>query len=363
MTEAFKMPWLCDMHRHCRTGKMAAMVTPIAAKTHQLIVAMPNLGTDRIRTPDQAVAYRDHLIGLGRPHNPLFNVTVPLYLEPDTDTDIVATGWQMGAWDCAKIYPKNGTTNADFGIDLNRLEELSEVFDVMDRLGMPVLFHAEVQHDLSGNEIDPFDKEQRTIEILDRFFERHPRIKTVIEHVTTAQMVHAIERWQREGRKIGATVAPQYLVWNRGQLFRGGLNPVWYSIPPLKTEDDRAALVRFVTESTIPWLGTDDAPHPIEAKSRPCGCPGGVFNGPVSPFIYYEVFKLSGKPDWGKRFIEFACLRGPAFYGIEINVAEQVMIAEKPWVVPNRYEQNGVSVLPMFAGEMMPYDLVPCTNE
>ncbi len=354
------MPYPVDLHQHCRMGEMQHAVVPLVAEHYRYITAMPNLGENRIRTPEQAVAYREDIRAIGRKVNPRFDLNVPLYLEPDTEPNVVRQGCEQDAWIAAKLYPKGGTTQSAEGVDFRELDRLDPAFDVIRECGMALLIHAEPQFAASGKELDVFDRETLALPYVEDILRKHRGIKVSFEHASTAVAAQCIIKWKDEGHNIGATVAPQYLAWNRNSLFRGGMNPIHYSIPVLKRESDRQALIRFVTEYNIAYLGTDSAPHPMSAKSRCERCPGGVFNSPVALFKYLEFFRASGHADWFDRFVEFACFRGPRLYGVPVDEQDSVLIKEAPWVVPDRYPVgDSDAVIPMCAGEQMKYDLVP----
>jgi len=352
------MPWPADMHVHFRLDKdMMGLVIPIAAYHYCYTTAMPNLGPDRIRTPLQALEYRQMILRIGQTVNPEFDVNVPLYLEPDTDPKVVRQGFERKAWIAAKLYPRGGTTGSEEGVDFCKLDELDEVFGAINELGMMLLIHAEPQSSPTGTVYDVFDREQRSHQFLHELLTKHRGIKVVFEHVSSAETIPFLVRMKAGGHTIGATVAPQYLVWSRNSLFQGGMNPLRYSIPVLKRERDRLALVEFVTDGDIAFLGTDSAPHPVSAKSKHTGCPGGVFNSPVALFTYFEVFKNSGCADWFDRFVEFACFRGPEFYGLPVYQSDAIVIKERLWRVPDVYENRGARIIPMMAGQQMEYSV------
>ncbi len=350
------MPWPVNLHTHLRfEERMMELVVPRTAELYRYATAMPNLGKDRIRTPYQAIDYRNKILGIAHKENPRFDVNVPLYLEPDTSPDVVRRGFDVGAFIAAKLYPKNGTTNSAEGVDFRYLEELDPVFGTMEERGMLLLIHAEPQISDDGNEIDVFKREDEALRPLDHLRYRFPHLKIVFEHISTKKGADFVSA---AGENIGATVAPQYLVWNRNELFRGGMNPAKYSIPVLKKESDRKELIRFAINSPRCFLGTDSAPHPGANKSKPHGCAGGVFNEPVSLFVYFQIFKESGYDDWFDRFVEFACFRGPRFYGLHLDEEDSVLIVEKPWEVPPVYTSDSTTVIPMLAGEQVQYSLV-----
>ena len=60
-----------------------------------------------------------------------------------------------------------------------------------------------------------------------------------MEHITTSDGVEVVRSFP--GR-LGATITPQHLLYNRNALFHGGLRPHVYCLPVLKREVHRLAL-------------------------------------------------------------------------------------------------------------------------
>ena len=116
--------------------------------------------------------------------------------------------------------------------------------------------------------------------------------------------------------RLGATITPQHLMFNRNAIFTGGIRPHFYCLPVLKRERHRLAL-RKVATSGDPrfFLGTDSAPHFRELKEAACGC-AGIFNAPIAMHSYCTVFDQENALD---RLEAFASLNGPRFYGLPPN--------------------------------------------
>src|SRR4029079_5687990 len=137
-----------------------------------------------------------------------------------------------------------------------------------------------------------------------------PALKIVFEHITTAEAVAFVES---AGPNVAATVTPHHLIINRNALFEGGLRPHAYCLPVAKRERHRLAVRRAATSGSPKFfLGTDSAPHAVEAKEAACVC-AGIFNAPFALESYASVFEAEGALD---RFQGFASEHGPRFYGL-----------------------------------------------
>jgi dihydroorotase len=357
------MPRPANPHTHLRDPDtqpdLFELAVPETAKLYAWCTAMPNLGKNRIRTPQQAIAYRERIRAAAAPHNPRFDAEVPLFLEPDTDLRVLRTGFEQGAWRTAKVYPRNGTTESDFGVDFRSFERIYARLAIMEELGMRCLVHAEVVLDEDGELVVDRFREELAVAIIGKALKQFPKLRVVVEHVTSRAMIAALKRWRREGYRIEATIAPQYLLWNSSVLFERGMNPGRFSVPVLKDEEDRSDLVEFMLEGGG-MLGTDSAPHVVSAKSRHECCPGGVFNEPVGLFVYFHLFRMLGSERWFEQFTDFACRKASEAYGREPVPGDSVLITETPWDVPERYQFRSAEVVPMFAGmKAFPYSLKP----
>ena len=295
-----------DWHVHLRDGEMLAAVLPFTADIFGRAIVMPNLVPPVITTAD-ARAYRERILAAAPPGGG-FTPLMTAYLTDNTDPDDLAMGHAGGVLVAAKLYPAGATTNSDRGV--TDITAIRDVLASMEQLGMPLLVHGEV----TDPEIDVFDREAAFIEqVLGPALDRHPDLRVVLEHVTTADGVEFV---QGAGDRVGATITPHHLVLNRNALFAGGIRPHMYCLPVAKRERHRLALREAATSGeTSFFLGTDSAPHPVSAKLAECGC-AGIFNAPAALEIYAQVFDEEGALD---RLEAFASLNGPAFYGLAPN--------------------------------------------
>ncbi|KAI3819247.1 hypothetical protein L1987_13072 [Smallanthus sonchifolius] len=118
-----------------------------------------------------------------------------------------------------KLYPAGATTNSQDGVT-DLFGKCLPVLEEMVNQDMPLLVHGEV----TDPEIDIFDREKVFIDrILKPLIQKLPKLKVVMEHVTTMDAVKFVESCE-EGC-VAAMVTPQHLLLNRNSLFQGGLQP------------------------------------------------------------------------------------------------------------------------------------------
>ena len=203
----------------------------------------------------------------------------------------------------------------------------------------------------SDPEVYIFDREAVFIERhLEPLLRRHPGLKVVLEHITTAD---AADFMRSAGPNLAATITPHHLHINRNAMFRGGLRPDFYCLPVAKREKHRLAL-RAAATSGDPnyFLGTDSAPHARSAKESACGC-AGIYNAPHALESYAEVFEQEGALD---RLEAFASEFGPRFYGLPLNEGT-ITLQRQEHLVPQRLGEGELSLVPFHAGEVLGWRL------
>ena len=117
---------------------------------------------------------------------------------------------------------------------------------------------------LSESEWGPI---KRDIELI-----RKTGCKYHVCHVSTKESVELIRQAKREGLDITCETAPHYLILTDRDLQEDGR---FKMNPPLRSAEDRAALIEGVKDGTIDMIATDHAPHSAEDKSM--GLAGSAF--------------------------------------------------------------------------------------
>ncbi len=295
-----------DWHLHLRDDALLRTVLPYTIRQFGRAIIMPNLLPPVITTFD-AIAYRDRILN-ALPADSEFQPLMTCYLTDNTDPDELEHGYLEKVFTAVKLYPANATTNSDYGI--TSWDNIRPVLERLEKIGMPLLIHGEE----ADPDIDIFDRESIFIDrVLSWVVKDYPKLKIVLEHITTADGVAFVEE---SDANVGATITPHHLMINRNAILMGGIRPHMYCLPIAKREHHRLALRAAATGSNSSFfLGTDSAPHPISAKETDCGC-AGIFNSPIAIELYAQVFDEEDALD---QFEGFASLHGPAFYGLPIN--------------------------------------------
>jgi dihydroorotase len=332
-----------DWHVHLRDGAMLRAVAPATARQFARAIVMPNL-TPPITTVAAARAYRERILA-AVPAEAGFTPLMTAYLTDDSDPAELERGRAEGVFTACKLYPANATTNSAAGVtDLAKLER---VFETLERIGLPLLIHGEV----TDAEVDVFDREAVFIDRhLAPLLARHPGLKVVLEHITTAEAADFV---RGGGPNLAATITPHHLQINRNALFRGGLRPDFYCLPVAKRERHRLALRAAATGGEPKFfLGTDSAPHARSAKESACGC-AGIYNAPFALESYATVFEQEGALE---RLEAFASAYGPRFYGLPPNEGT-ITLERRDQLVPQRIGEGDQALVPFHAGELLGWRL------
>ena len=84
-------------------------------------------------------------------------------------------------------------------------------------------------------------------------------------HISTKESVEIIRKAKAEGLDVTCETGPHYLVMNDSMLQEHGR---FKMNPPIRSEEDRKALLEGILDGTIDMLATDHAPHSEEEKGR-----------------------------------------------------------------------------------------------
>jgi len=332
-----------DWHLHLRDGAAMAAVLADSARRFARAIVMPNLKPP-VRTTQEALAYRSRILA-ALPAGAAFEPLMTLYLTEDTLPEEISRAKLSGRVHGVKLYPAGATTHSEAGV--TRLSRCFHALERMQAVGLPLLVHGETTEPA----IDVFDREMVFIEeVLGPTLERFPGLKIVLEHVTTREAVQFVEV---TGPNVAATITAHHLLLNRNALFLGGIRPHHYCLPVLKREEDREALVEAAVSGNPKFfLGTDSAPHARAAKEAACGC-AGIYTAHAAIELYAIAFEEAGALD---KLEGFASEFGARFYGLPVN-SGRITLVREDWKVPERLAFGGDELVPMRAGESIPWKL------
>lgn len=320
-----------DFHVHLRQGPAMAAYVARSAALFGRFLAMPNvvppLVTGRgvsdylaaLRTavpmsggtlPDAGAGFQDTSSGICKP---LGSFKLIPGMGRQAVLDCLAAGALIG-----KYYPAGSTTNAADGVP--HPDAVEAELAAMEEADAVLSIHAE----------DPsapvMEREKAFLPQIDLMLNRYPRLRIVVEHLSSAAGVHAVLAWPQ---RVVATITAHHLAFTIDDLAGERLDSGFYCKPIVKTAADRTALVRAACSGDSRFFfGSDSAPHTAQAKAAGAA---GVYASPVALQLLAGVFEEAGALD---RLEAFTSVRGAAFYGLEPNEG-QLVLCREAWTVPD----------------------------
>jgi dihydroorotase len=126
-----------------------------------------------------------------------------------------------------------------------------------------------------------------------------------LTHLSTRGSVRLIGEAKKRGVRVTADVTPHHLLLDETCMIRGGRCDANFKMkPPLRTEEDRQALVDGIKTGVIDCIATDHAPHTAAEKTLTFEkAPFGVIGMETAFSVLYDRLVRTGIIDL-KRLIE-----------------------------------------------------------
>jgi dihydroorotase len=313
-----------DMHVHLRQGDMLELVAPYTARDFAAAVVMPNLSPP-VTGLSQVLDYRQAILRVtGESFTPLMTLFFRAYSRAEL---LEARPHIIGV----KLYPAGMTTNSEAGP--SDMDEACDTLAIMEELDIPLLVHGEGCGFV-------MDREALFLPVVEHWARSFPRLRIVLEHVTTRSGVELLDRFDN----LFATITLHHLLITLDDVLGGLMRPHLFCKPVAKRPEDRDALRRAALSHPKAFFGSDTAPHPREAKEAP-GCAAGIFSAPVALPALAELFEELGALD---RLQAFVSDRACAAYGLT-PAPRQIHLERRAWTVPERIG----SVTPYLAGQTL----------
>ena len=145
------------------------------------------------------------------------------------------------------------------------------------KLNMIIAAHCEVDSLLNGGYIHAgeyarlhnhrgISSESEYLQVIrDLALAKETKVKYHICHISTRQSAEALKKAKAEGVDASGETAPHYLLLNDMNIKEEGR---FKMNPPLRSEEDRQALIKAISEGTIEIIATDHAPHSKDEKAK-----------------------------------------------------------------------------------------------
>lgn len=321
-----------DFHVHFRKDNILRSAIYFTARQFKRATIMPNT-IPPILNAQNVSWYRESIRRLAPWFEPLMTIQITNGTTPLTISEAKKIGVVAG-----KIYPQGVTTNSQNGVA--NFKTIYPALEKMQKVGMLLLLHGE----------DPWekafclDREKMFLPILYQISTDFPKLKIVLEHITTESAVNMVEQLSN----VSATITVHHLVLTLDDVVGGMLQPHNFCKPIAKTPADREALLKVATSGNPKFFfGSDSAPHLRERKECSQGC-AGVFSAPIALQLLAQIFEEQNALD---KLENFVSQFGADFYGLPQS-SETIELTKKDWVVP---DYNGI--VPFMAGQTLRWQI------
>lgn len=192
------------------------------------------------------------------------NVTMDMAGDELTDMETLAKAGAVG-------FTDDGKPLLDAGLARKAMQEAA-------RLHMPISFHEENPAFIVNNGINAgavseklgLSGSDRQAEIdmvrRDLSIGLETGADVVIQHISAKEAVELVRQARRKSLRIHAEATPHHFTLTEDAVLKYGT--LAKMNPPLRTEEDREAIIEGLKDGTLDLIATDHAPHSAEEKQK-----------------------------------------------------------------------------------------------
>lgn len=267
-TEYSIFPGFCDVHVHFRQPGFSykeTILTGTKAAAHggyTAVCTMPNLNP----VPDSMEHLKEQL--------DIINKDAVINVYPYAAITVGQSGEKLSDM---KALANSVIAFSDDGRGVQSEEMMKEAMLTAKALGKMIVAHCEDNSLLHGGYIHDGiyarEHNHRGICSKSEWGQIERDIKLAAEtgcayhicHISCKESVQLIREAKKSGVNVTCETAPHYLVLDENDLIEDGK---FKMNPPLRSADDRLALIEGIIDGTIDMIATDHAPHSKEEKSK-----------------------------------------------------------------------------------------------
>ena len=272
--------------------------------------------------------------------------------------------------DLAALADSGAAGFTDDGLPIMDSAVLRSALEIAKALNLPVSLHEEDKSLISENGVNGGGKAaaflglagspreaEYTLIARDVQIAAELDAPLCVQHISTAEGVDYVRRARRSHPCIHAEATPHHFSLTEDAVIaRGTLAKV---NPPLRTEEDRMAIIRGLQDGTIDIIATDHAPHATAEKEKPfVQAPSGMIG--LETALSLAVKNLV-QPGHLTMMQMLACLTcNPAdFYHLEAGRLEPgapadltIFDPDEEWIVPSEFASRSCNS--PFIGDKLP---------
>lgn len=215
----------------------------------------------------------------------------------------------------------------DDGVPIMDVKLLMEAMETAKRLDVPLSFHEEDPGFITNNGINRGAVSEKlgiggsprvaedSLVARDCMIALYTGACVNIQHISSKNAVAAVALAKKLGADVWAEVTPHHLTLDETAVLEFG--SLAKMNPPLRTKEDREALIEALKDGTIDMIATDHAPHSREEKEKPLTeAPSGIIGLETSlPLCVTELVK-KGHLSYVELF-EKMCLNPARLYRLD----------------------------------------------
>ena len=251
----------------------------------------------------------------------------------------------------------NGATGlTDDGIPLKDENFVRRAMEKAKELDVVLSFHEEDPAFITNNGVNRGkaseffgiggSPEEAEISLVKRDCELAKEIgaKINVQHISSGKAVDLVRQAKAAGANVYAEATPHHFTLTEEACIKHGT--LAKMNPPLRTEEDRLAIIKGLQDGTIDMIATDHAPHSAEEKAKPItDAPSGIIGLETSLALGITTFVKPGHLSLVE-LIKKMSLNPAVIYGLDkgtLNIGKDadlvIFDTEKCWTPQNYYSK------------------------
>lgn len=172
------------------------------------------------------------------------------------------------------------------------------------------------------------------------------------DHISALESVEALRQAKKDGVNCSAEVTAHHLLLEDKDV-KGTMEKM---NPPLRSHEDRMALIEGLEDGTLDFIANDHAPHTLEEKSRPMDkAPFGIVSLETAFPLLYTKFVHEEKRWSLKQLLEWMAKKPALRFGLEKS--GELKVGYRPdFFLANLHKENTIDPAHFFSkGKNSPF--------